>query len=846
VSASDSDARSLGRAVWERHAAAALIGGARGAHRRGLGMAVHARHAGFAEAMLRRVAGRDGAQAGGWSGGFVIARRVAAGSPPQPGEEPEHAPPLARAVFERVANADDVHEPDRALPAADSYGPVAEAVQDVQRTVAASPLNAESTPGITTKLARRANIAAQGLQGRAALQPSRAVSTQDASVVARAAVMRTDVAPVAGFVAEDAHGFIGSELHCEFHDAHDAGNRDAPDVVAPAVSPAPTLSRTPIAAALDVARREAGLSSEGHDRMPIALHPSGSVGAQGGSHGAAGVTLMDGVRARHIDRQYGQGLSDKQDRGLAEKVSIEPGIPMYEGLSRASAVPYDGQQQRGSSLLPGSGMSMRSVDVSMDRAPGSIGQSASARHIAASLMGAHVAHPDSNAVYATAPAVSLPTQRPLTMAMRSVFGMTSSPDQERAETEVSLQSAWRGMRSRVSATPDRVATATHDEPHPAAFADSIARTASASDLETPHGSHDSTVARETYSFDRTPYARVMRAGGGASTTPADPDDTYRPMPDARIARAGDSIDDSRTGTRGSLPVADMPIRRTGSTLPGEQAAPSRDIESMPASTPLSARSIPSAGPEARMLQLARGTTASPVADAARHADQHAEQHAGRTSHSQAETQRDDARFPTPGFAARGLEAPSVATTLPVAVQRPTHSETARHALPQQTQGATETRTLSLTAASRVRIVDRAADAAIPAGRSRSAWPQAPSRVATFPDPAPHSLPLKFSENAPHREAGGAPAPAPAPATGAEPVDRLADEYGVVPLALQAEPAGAVPATEPEPSPPNTTPAAHAGSPQKTRDAAELADEAWRIIMDRLAVERERRGFASWP
>jgi hypothetical protein len=108
--------------------------------------------------------------------------------------------------------------------------------------------------------------------------------------------------------------------------------------------------------------------------------------------------------------------------------------------------------------------------------------------------------------------------------------------------------------------------------------------------------------------------------------------------------------------------------------------------------------------------------------------------------------------------------------------------------------------------------------------------------------------LKFSENAPHREAGGAPAPAPAPApaTGAEPVDRLADEYGVVPLALQAEPAGAVPATEPEPSPPNTTPAAHAGSPQKTRDAAELADEAWRIIMDRLAVERERRGFASWP
>jgi hypothetical protein len=77
------------------------------------------------------------------------------------------------------------------------------------------------------------------------------------------------------------------------------------------------------------------------------------------------------------------------------------------------------------------------------------------------------------------------------------------------------------------------------------------------------------------------------------------------------------------------------------------------------------------------------------------------------------------------------------------------------------------------------------------------------------------------------------------------IDRLADQYGVVPVDTQQ--AG--------PSPGGThRPAQNASAIAKTAtsgagntiDASELAEQAWQIIQDKLAVERERRGFASWP
>jgi hypothetical protein len=71
------------------------------------------------------------------------------------------------------------------------------------------------------------------------------------------------------------------------------------------------------------------------------------------------------------------------------------------------------------------------------------------------------------------------------------------------------------------------------------------------------------------------------------------------------------------------------------------------------------------------------------------------------------------------------------------------------------------------------------------------------------------------------------------------VDRLADQYGVVPIDTQktaARPAGAPPPAQSTSAPPAQTPA----------DAMELAEKAWQIIQDKLAVERERRGYAPWP
>ncbi|SAL28020.1 hypothetical protein [Caballeronia humi] len=85
-------------------------------------------------------------------------------------------------------------------------------------------------------------------------------------------------------------------------------------------------------------------------------------------------------------------------------------------------------------------------------------------------------------------------------------------------------------------------------------------------------------------------------------------------------------------------------------------------------------------------------------------------------------------------------------------------------------------------------------------------------------------------------------------------DSLAESYGVVPVALQAEPHAAASAPAAPAGQASANPAAHANpeSSQKkdagagAPGAEELAEQAWQIIMDRLAIERERRGGATWP
>lgn len=71
-----------------------------------------------------------------------------------------------------------------------------------------------------------------------------------------------------------------------------------------------------------------------------------------------------------------------------------------------------------------------------------------------------------------------------------------------------------------------------------------------------------------------------------------------------------------------------------------------------------------------------------------------------------------------------------------------------------------------------------------------------------------------------------------------PVDRLAEQYGVVPAAAHGVSA------LPQPAGPAGRDAAPPAS--RTGDANELAERAWQIIQDKLACERERRGYAPWP
>lgn len=83
------------------------------------------------------------------------------------------------------------------------------------------------------------------------------------------------------------------------------------------------------------------------------------------------------------------------------------------------------------------------------------------------------------------------------------------------------------------------------------------------------------------------------------------------------------------------------------------------------------------------------------------------------------------------------------------------------------------------------------------------------------------------------------------------IDRTAEQYGVIsPIAHIMRDAGtSAPPSMPPPtaSPIANTPAAAAASPvaSASNDAGELAERAWQLILDKLAIEQERRGYTSW-
>ncbi|ALL70944.1 hypothetical protein K788_0006957 (plasmid) [Paraburkholderia caribensis MBA4] len=84
------------------------------------------------------------------------------------------------------------------------------------------------------------------------------------------------------------------------------------------------------------------------------------------------------------------------------------------------------------------------------------------------------------------------------------------------------------------------------------------------------------------------------------------------------------------------------------------------------------------------------------------------------------------------------------------------------------------------------------------------------------------------------------------------VDRTAEQYGLVSPMTSGTPItrdpGAPPtASTPPPavSPVGSTPAAATAGPNTAIDAGELAERAWQLMLDRLAIEQERRGNTSW-
>ncbi|WP_429556609.1 hypothetical protein [Paraburkholderia youngii] len=99
------------------------------------------------------------------------------------------------------------------------------------------------------------------------------------------------------------------------------------------------------------------------------------------------------------------------------------------------------------------------------------------------------------------------------------------------------------------------------------------------------------------------------------------------------------------------------------------------------------------------------------------------------------------------------------------------------------------------------------------------------------------------------ERGSAPA-----SSASEPalIDRAAEQYGVIsPVTHVTRDVGA-PATASTPptvsagAGADTRATAAAGSAANTgADASELAEQAWQLILDKLAIEQERRGYTSW-
>jgi hypothetical protein len=136
----------------------------------------------------------------------------------------------------------------------------------------------------------------------------------------------------------------------------------------------------------------------------------------------------------------------------------------------------------------------------------------------------------------------------------------------------------------------------------------------------------------------------------------------------------------------------------------------------------------------------------------------------------------------------------------------------------------------------VTAASRAYSPAARADRTPAITGEYVKRSFSQPQPSPENAPTLLR---------AAPAGTP-PANAVDYIQRLEAEYGVVP-AMGVGQGAAVGATPPEG---RTMASQSPASPQSATlpqgiDMEELQEQVWRSVMDRLALEQERRGFSPW-
>jgi hypothetical protein len=897
----------FGQALWRRHTQTAVTTQARAGARATFGETVYAGHARFAEMLMRRAGGR--AQAGGAQTVFVVARRATAvrdsGSAPLADAEGDDAPAAPHAT---VTIDGDVSRPPDAIPmttpmhtrssvvarqigtpgasvSAHAVPPEtdaqtcdagdASALADQAPAVVAADIAhtsgtaagyvAQPLVGAATVVARQmyergagqllseggasnpsfttSPALATGASGAGALAfaPGDSVSALPRPLIHRKPDARVEASPLSAMSA-----FVGMGSR------HTSAPRVADDV-GPGTSPTPS-ALTPIAAALDIARAVTpvamqytdalnGIARESTERgrygeaSPLAEASRASFRSVSAAMPAAHSSIT--AQAKHIDSSSGLPFKATMRLPHAERVA-SAALPSTaeEGsnASNVSNVMRSAEHVASTWVMP---LNLQSMTVSAAQGRAStaslplatmISRSHAAwpEHGAVPIASAGVTRPEGiklppAAVSAIDRAVALPfAVRPLSRAMQSASTLTpwnvassfvtsasvarqaspeahavAVPDLQHRQPVVATSEGAGIMARELRAPTDVVAerestriTSAGTGESAAAHADRIAEAASGDlvtpTLPTPHAAPvDLPLQHGPHPTTNTPHdAGIARTIDAADTSHIEcsPAEAGASNASHAVLTGASSAKDASTAS-----TAWMAARNALST-PVPRPGVMRKGRDEANDAPIPARAIalsPAAAVarEAFAQRIARTKATTP--DAIPH----------RTEATPPPPPQHEpappslSRAPVPSFAVKAQLAPQAASRFPLLVQR-------------------DARTSRGDGASAASWIDRATAHANAAGETVS-------------------------------------------------IDRIAEQYGVVspaspimrdvaPGAWLATPPAAAPVTSVSAVTTTSTlaPAAPAANAAAT-DPDELAERAWRLILDRLAIEQERRGYTTW-